>query len=66
MAWTDARNGLNDVYGARVSSAGVLLDATGVPISNDGNIQQVPAIACNGAECLVAWEDFRAAGVSAY
>lgn len=66
VVWTDSRNGLNDVFGARVTTTGMLFDATGIRISNDASTQQNPTIACGTTECLVAWEDFRGAGVSAY
>lgn len=49
VAWTDARSGLPDVYAARVSNAGVLLDATGIPICAIGGEQTSPALAPDGA-----------------
>lgn len=48
-AWTDQRNGVPDVYAARVSSTGVLLDATGIPICVTGGEQSYPALVPDGA-----------------
>ena len=60
VAWTDFRSGASyDIYGARVSAAGVLQDAAGVPISTAANNQLRPAVAWNGANHLVAWHDLR-------
>lgn len=49
VAWTDARGGVPDVYAARVSNAGVVLDATGIPICVTGGEQSYPAMVPDGA-----------------
>jgi hypothetical protein len=49
VAWTDARGGVPDVYAARVSNAGVVLDATGIPICAIGGEQTYPALVPDGA-----------------
>lgn len=59
--WQDNRGGVSpDIYGARLSAAGVLLDADGFPVSLDQNAQRETAVASNGDGYLVVWEDGRA------
>ncbi len=60
VAWADSRNPL-DVYGARVTPGGVVLDSAGLPISTAEHFQAVPAIAFGGSGCLVVWLDGRSA-----
>jgi Protein of unknown function (DUF3152) len=59
VVWQDDRSAATrpDVYGARVSSAGVLLDPGGVPISAGAAGQLAPAVAGTGAGSLVVWAD---------
>ncbi|MBK7862705.1 MAG: tandem-95 repeat protein [Archangiaceae bacterium] len=61
VVWQDDRTALGvfDVYAARVSAAGAVLDATGVPVSAAANNQQAPAVAYDGTNALVVWEDDR-------
>ncbi len=64
VAWTDARNVFtgsqgHDIYAARVSSTGTVLDAGGKPISTAAHDQNTPAVAWNGTNYLVAWTDVR-------
>jgi uncharacterized repeat protein (TIGR01451 family) len=66
VVWTDDRNQFTtgiDVYGARVTSAGVILDATGIQICNDDSEQSSPSIAYNGGNYLVVWTDGRSTGL---
>jgi hypothetical protein len=51
-----------DVRGARVSSAGVLLDTTSLPIAVLEDIQSNASVAASGAGFLVVWEDGRTSG----
>jgi hypothetical protein len=49
-----------DLYGARVSGAGTVLDSgLGIPISTATNRQAEPAVASWGANYFVVWEDRR-------
>ncbi|MDO9390403.1 MAG: FlgD immunoglobulin-like domain containing protein [bacterium] len=60
VAWLDYRNGFySDIYGARVSTAGALLDAFGKAISTVADNQVEPSVAFNGTNYLVVWEDYR-------
>lgn len=57
--WADARNGSDDVYGARVSPSGVVLDPEGIAISIGPSRKQSPSVAFDGTNYLVVWADER-------
>ncbi|MCX6842011.1 MAG: hypothetical protein NTX53_07020 [candidate division WOR-3 bacterium] len=59
VIWADNRSGPYDIYGARVSPGGTVLDPDGIPISTAANDQVSPRLAFDGANSLVVWEDFR-------
>ncbi len=59
VAWEDARSGRDETYGARVTPAGAVLDSAGIIVSRAANDQQAPAIASDGTNFLVAWQDYR-------
>jgi phosphoribosylformylglycinamidine (FGAM) synthase PurS component len=61
VAWNDGRNGGYDIYGARVTPAGVVLDAQGIAISTTPGYGG-PALAFDGENSLVVWEDERYGG----
>lgn len=67
LVWEDYRNNPNtsDVYGARVTSLGLLSDLNGIPISRAANYQITPAVASDGTNHLVVWEDWRNSGTTA-
>src|SRR5439155_1590563 len=58
VAWTDYRNSYAypDLYGARVSPAGAVLDPNGIAISTAGYDQYSPALAFDGTNYFAAWE----------
>src|SRR5207244_8457281 len=53
-----------DVYGARVTSDGVVLETGGFAISFANGDQKNPAVASNGKDYLVVWEDSRNSGTA--
>jgi hypothetical protein len=60
VVWFDYRSGsYTDIYGARLSQAGVVLDSSGIAISVAAEDQYFPAVAFDGANFLVVWEDYR-------
>ncbi|TES94472.1 MAG: T9SS type A sorting domain-containing protein, partial [Candidatus Cloacimonadota bacterium] len=63
VVWNNAPAGYPDIYGARVSSQGTLLDSTPVFISTDANNPSHPAISYDGINYMVVWEDFEGFGL---
>ncbi|MBM3323180.1 hypothetical protein FJY69_06860, partial [candidate division WOR-3 bacterium] len=59
VAWEDRRSGNWDVYTARVSSAGNVLDPDGIAVCTDPAEQGIPRISGSGSGSLVAWHDAR-------
>jgi len=63
VVWTDQRGGGDfDIYGSRVSAAGVVLDSDGIPICTVAGGEYFPKVAANGSDFLAVWEDDRNAG----
>jgi hypothetical protein len=60
VVWADRRSGADyDVYGARVTTAGVLIDTPGIPVSTAARDQRHPAVEFDGTNFLVLWQDKR-------
>ena len=60
VVWADGRDGTQDIFGARVSGAGALLDPGGIVISSAPGAQRVPDVAWGAGVYLVTWADGRA------
>ncbi|MEN8164506.1 MAG: hypothetical protein ABFS37_10290 [Acidobacteriota bacterium] len=61
VAWRDNPN--FEITGARVSPDGTVLDPGGFHISGGPGYEDYPAVAHDGANWMVAWEDARASAV---
>jgi hypothetical protein len=60
VVWQDLRNGKDwDVYGARVSPEGKVLDPDGFLISGGAHNQANPQVAWDGKTFVVVWQDLR-------
>jgi len=68
VAWTDRRNGNDDVYAQRVSAAGVPQWAgDGVAVCVAAGDQDLPVLGADGSGgAVVAWQDHRGASVDIY
>ena len=60
VVWQDDRDSNGwDIYGARVSPQGAVLDSAGILMSLAANEQSYPAVASDGTNFLVVWADSR-------
>ncbi len=60
VVWSDKRTlGVGDIFGARISPAGVVLDPSGVQIAGSQQAQVQPDIAVSGTVVMVVWDDRR-------
>jgi Protein of unknown function (DUF3152) len=62
VVWQEQRPGASkDIYAARVSEAGVVLDPLGIPISKAAGHQWAAAVAFDGSSFVIVWQDDRSA-----
>ncbi len=66
VVWSDLRSDTAQVYAARVSQSGLVLDTAGIRVCNATGAQTQPTVAYNGADYLVAWQDGRGSTVGIY
>ena len=59
VVWTDNRGTDGDIYGARVTKTGIILDLAGIPISTAPYNQTDPSIAFDGTNYFIVWNDQR-------
>lgn len=60
VVWHDLRNGKDwDVYAARVSPEGKVLDPEGVPVAAASHSQALPRVVWDGSAFLIVWQDYR-------
>jgi hypothetical protein len=66
VVWEDERNGATDIYGARVSGQGLVLDPDGIPVCTCAYSQDVPSVMSDGTDYFAVWEDTRNTGGGDY
>ncbi|UCC11815.1 MAG: T9SS type A sorting domain-containing protein [candidate division WOR-3 bacterium] len=66
VAWEDSRNGSMDIYAARITSSGTVLDPVGIGVSTDGSAQYTPVVTFNGEDYVIVWRDYRATASDIY
>ncbi len=59
VVWSDGRTGSPQIFGARVSTTGQVLDPAGVAVSVAANSRFAPAITSSTAGSFAVWEDRR-------
>ncbi|NLH47224.1 MAG: hypothetical protein GX444_01330 [Myxococcales bacterium] len=64
--WQDQRNANYDIYGAQLNQSGTVLQATGIPITTNAGAQEYPAVAADGSQYFVAWQDIRGGNYDIY
>ncbi len=62
VVWGDGRSGYDDIYAARVSPNGEVLDPGGIPIMTAVNYQHDPAVVFDGTNYFVVWQHYRTGG----
>ncbi|HEX8698502.1 MAG TPA: hypothetical protein VF815_06685, partial [Myxococcaceae bacterium] len=59
VVWTETGSGGVSIYGTRVAATGGTLDPGGFVIGTAHRERQAPAVASNGTDYLVTWQDYR-------
>jgi len=60
IVWEDNRNNdTSDIYAARVTPMGVVLDSTGIPICTAQGYQECPSVVFDGTNFIITWDDYR-------
>lgn len=56
VSWTDGRDSLEQIYAARVSTSGTVLDPGGFPVLPEADEQISANIAYDGTNYLIVWQ----------
>lgn len=56
ISWTDGRDSLEQIYAARVSTSGTVLDPGGFPVLPEADEQISANIAYDGTNYLIVWQ----------
>jgi len=64
VVWEDHRASSPDVFGARVSAGGVVLEPKGISLVASPDAEVEPAVAWNGTRYLLSWIDKNARGAA--
>ncbi|MBM3314826.1 hypothetical protein FJY71_03155 [candidate division WOR-3 bacterium] len=64
VAWQDYRSVEFDIYAARVTSSGTVLDPNGIMVAEQAIYQRFPAVASGLGRTLLLWERWDSAGCS--
>ena len=59
VVWDDTRNGHYDIYAARMTPLGKVLDPAGFSLASSVYQKRYPEVACSGGQCLVVWQELR-------
>jgi hypothetical protein len=59
LAWEDTRNGLYDIYCARVNTNGTLIDPSGIAVTTADSLQRNSTITFDGTNFFIVWQDKR-------
>lgn len=62
VVWSDENVYGDDIYGARVTQEGSLLDTTSIPVCTTSGVQVAPAIAFDGTNYFVVWNGWNLYG----
>ncbi|MBW2531239.1 MAG: hypothetical protein JRI55_07140, partial [Deltaproteobacteria bacterium] len=58
VVWEDLRNGDADIYAARVTTEGEVVEADGIPVMVKEYGQVDPSVAYGGGQFLMSWTDY--------